>query len=346
MSEIRELLAAAQQAEIHRDFPEAIRLLRAAAEWYSTRDLEPRAQQMIRHAARLEGGPSEDFGFGDDLFEGAKGAATNGDSTARFEARGPSRAESGAQAWCSFCCRPGHEAGALVTGPTGSFICADCLEASATLLGEDEVDPPPTPVLSRPAPVVWLPAQKRALDRLVARRGRVVLVVGPQGSGKSALLGHLGVLARPPYTQLPQARLALDLPPRPTPEEERRLLAWLEAEAGRTMVIAAPGVLPAPPLVLSGDAGEEAVYDTRTLASVVDALSVTLLAEVDQVLSLEAPDAAALEPLAAALLGDRGAQLPAPALQALVRIAVDSGRGAHELAALVRRVPPGRYVER
>ncbi len=39
-----------------------------------------------------------------------------------------------AELWCSFCCRPQAEAGRLVGGPTGSFICASCVQKSLALL--------------------------------------------------------------------------------------------------------------------------------------------------------------------------------------------------------------------
>ena len=350
VSEIRNLLAAAQRAEVRGDLPEATRLLRQAAGWYSERALAARAEQMLRHAARLEGPktppPSDDFGFGDELDEtGARPAVSQPPSRApRIEQRGPTLADSQVEAWCSFCCGPSREVGALVTGPTGAFICRDCLEASAGLVGArvpDAANPPS----SRAAPEL-LPSQARALERLRRWSGQVALLVGPPASGRSTLLRHLGALTRPPYTQLPEHRLFIDLPPRLAAEEEARLLTWLEEAPGRSMVIGAPGQLPSPSLVLSSEQGDEPVYDTKALTSAIDAASERLLALVDQVVTLEAPDVPALEALAQGLLRARGVVLPEQALRRLVAIAVDSGRGAHEVAALARRIAPGRYTER
>jgi hypothetical protein len=55
MSEIRKTLAAAQRAETKGDMSEAKRLLRFAAEYYDERGMAARAQQMLRHAERLDG---------------------------------------------------------------------------------------------------------------------------------------------------------------------------------------------------------------------------------------------------------------------------------------------------
>ena len=362
MSEIRQLLAAAQQAELRGDLTEATRLLRKAASWYSDRALGARAETMMRHAARLEGrveplvlDRADDFGFGDELAEPGALATVRPASpvscspppaqVAMLDQRSPALADPRIDAWCSFCCRPAREAGALVTGPTGAFMCGRCLRTSAGLIGVPLSGS--APELGRgPTLDVLLPSQQRAVERLRQRQGRVVLVVGPPASGKSTLLGRLGSLARPPYTHLPEKRVIVDLPSRLVAEEEGRLLAWLEADAGRSLVIGACGRLPAPSLVLAGEQGAEPVYDTRALASAVDTVSEGLLSQVDQVVALEAPDAAALEVLARGLLEGRGVELPQSAIHRLVAIAVDSGRGAHEVAALARRISPGRYAER
>ncbi|MFN7134008.1 MAG: ClpX C4-type zinc finger protein, partial [Myxococcales bacterium] len=37
--------------------------------------------------------------------------------------------------WCSFCCRPKAEAGPMIAGPAGAFICRGCIAASARLSG-------------------------------------------------------------------------------------------------------------------------------------------------------------------------------------------------------------------
>jgi hypothetical protein len=95
--------------------------------------------------------------------------------------------------------------------------------------------------------------------------------------------------------------------------------------------------------VLKGEHGEEPVFDTPSLGQVVPQLSARVLEMVDTVLSLEAPDEPALESMGLALAEGRGVALPAEALRQLVSLAARSGRGAHELSALLARIPPGRY---
>jgi hypothetical protein len=68
------------------------------------------------------------------------------------------------------------------------------------------------------------------------------------------------------------------------------------------------------------------------------------LVRVDGVYVLSPPTPAELGQLARALLLDKGAVLNDVAIDALVALAVKSGRGVTELAALVSRVPAGRYA--
>lgn len=51
-----------------------------------------------------------------------------------LEPRGPALTAD-AHAWCSFCCRPSGETGALIESPTGAFVCASCLQEGMRLLG-------------------------------------------------------------------------------------------------------------------------------------------------------------------------------------------------------------------
>jgi hypothetical protein len=53
VSQIRQLLAAAQEAEVKGELQVAIRLLQEAARWYEARNLLPRAAQMLRQVERL-----------------------------------------------------------------------------------------------------------------------------------------------------------------------------------------------------------------------------------------------------------------------------------------------------
>src|SRR5258708_22838469 len=58
-SDVREYLRAAQAAEIRGDKASAAEILKAAADAFQKAGNDPRAQQMLRHVARLKGNPAE-----------------------------------------------------------------------------------------------------------------------------------------------------------------------------------------------------------------------------------------------------------------------------------------------
>ncbi|MEW6434183.1 MAG: ClpX C4-type zinc finger protein [Myxococcota bacterium] len=266
------------------------------------------------------------------------------------EQRGPSRADPAIDAWCSFCCRPKLEVGALIAGPAGAFICASCVRASTALLDGDAAPPPstpPSPPISAAAqapPKVSLPAQAAARARLERAQPKLALVIGPEGSGKSSLLRTLGPTVEPPLERLAGDLVVLDLTAPLSAADEARLLRWLDEHPQRRAILAARGAVPRPVLVLKGEHGDEPVFDTAALSESVTHLSPAGLARVDAVLPLAAPDRPALEALARALLELRGVSLAEEAVAQLVDIAEKAGRGAHELAALIARIPPGRYA--
>jgi hypothetical protein len=72
-------------------------------------------------------------------------------------------------------------------------------------------------------------------------------------------------------------------------------------------------------------------------------LSPKLLAKVDAVIPFELPKSDELAALAQAMADARGVSLPGAALVQLVTLAERSQRGAHELAVLIARIPPGKY---
>jgi len=353
-SEIRELLAAAQEAEVHGDTPRAVRLLHQAASWYRERELGPRAEQMLRHIDRLERRPGppepagdDGFGFGDELLDGPAPPARRRTELTIPE-RGPALADPALDAWCSFCCRPRGEVGPLVAGPAGAFICRGCIAAASAIAGGEGAPLPPVgpAPAQRPAVrvLVELPSQRRARERLEGRAPRVALVLGPEGAGKSAFLQSLGAPLRPPFERIEGDTLLVEVAAPLAADDEARLLGWLEEHPRRRAVLAVRGAAPKPVLVLQGERGEEPVYDTDSLRGAVSGLlSAALLAKVEAVLALEAPDEAALAGLAKALLAARETTLPEEALAQLVQLAARSGRGAHELAALLGRIPKGRW---
>ncbi len=134
MSDARQLLAEAQAAEVKGDKAEAIRLLRRAAEVYRDKQLGTKALKVLRHIRRLEGvdedaRPDEavEMPFETAVFEGPV-------SPRPMPERGPVLADPSLEAWCSFCCRPHTEVGRLVAAPTGTFICAACIQAATSML--------------------------------------------------------------------------------------------------------------------------------------------------------------------------------------------------------------------
>jgi hypothetical protein len=375
-SEIRQLLARAQEAEVRGERAEASRLLRDAAEYYRDRQMSARSLQMLRHARRVEGSLADDdaplTGFspqalidGTEAFDEPtalelaptpeiRAALDEAEETVSLDEqkvqRGPALADPAVDAWCSFCCRPRGEVGPLVSGPTHAFICSACVDAAGRLMGHAPTvvrapSPSSPPAFAAPAvPTAELPAQRRARERWLARRPRITLVLGPEGAGKSRLLEGLGQSFRAVPERHEGDTLLLDLSHPLSAEEEGRVLTWLEALPRRRAVLAARGDAPTPVLVLEGEEGPEPIYDTDALHRALGArLSPRLLSLVDAVFPLEAPDDVALAELAAGLLLARGAQVPAAVVARLVAHARRSGRGAHELTALISRVPAGQW---
>ena len=129
MSEIRRLLSDAQDAERRGKKDEASRLLRVAAAWYRDRQMLKKAAQMLRHARRVEGveedEPEAVFGF--EAPEDPPPDELPGEGRMLVEQRVPQLADPALDAWCSFCCRPKAEVGALVAGPAGAYVCQSCL---------------------------------------------------------------------------------------------------------------------------------------------------------------------------------------------------------------------------
>jgi hypothetical protein len=340
-SPIRELLADAQAAEVRGDKAEAARILRKAAALYRDANNHARALKMLRHARRLEG-LDEDDASQDGATEVAVSEALASPPRARrpkreLEERVAMLAPPALDAWCSFCCRPRAEVGTLVAGPAGAFICESCVGLSENLLTGAPPAPrapgPPRAELRNPK-FVETTASLRARKRLESRTGRVTLLVGPEGSGKSALLAALG----------DDLGLELvDLPGAVTPQREGELLTMLER--GARLAIAVRAEPPKPALVLTGADGEEPLYDTQGLvAALGHVLPHAILSSVDGVVVLAAMDVDALEALAVGLVATRGDLELSPAMvKQIAALAEKSGRGAHELVALIARVPKGQW---
>lgn len=315
MSEIRELLAAAQSAEGSGDLLTAIRHLTNAAEWYRSRALDPRAAQMERQVERLKarlserGAEDDGFGFGDGFAADARGLEVR---TARLD--------DGTSNWCSFCCRPATEVGRLVAGPAGSYICAACVVHGGVLLGQSTV-----PVARMADAPVLTSTQQRAAERLrVARCG---VLFGPSGSGKSTVISRL----------CGASVLVLDAA---TAADGARAQAFLSAGAERRVVLAVSAEAPPPAFVLQGPEGAALVHTSSSLRPHVgDAAPL-----IDVVVSLTAPGPDDLLALARAWLEAKGALVPDGVVERLVEVAMGGG-GLTELVALVARIPSGSWQQ-
>jgi hypothetical protein len=138
----RELLQSAQAAEREGDLARAGALLEQAARIYESTGHDARAAQMRRHVERLgsvaptgargvEEPPPAQPANGEP--EPSSGEPLPGVDRALFE-RTPTLADPSLEAWCSFCCRPSREVGALVAGPTQAYVCRGCVTLAVSLL--------------------------------------------------------------------------------------------------------------------------------------------------------------------------------------------------------------------
>lgn len=269
----------------------------------------------------------------------------------RIVERGPSLADPALDAWCSFCCRPRAEVGELVAGPAGAFICAGCSgESSGMLGGAPSAAPVAAP--SSPATLVGQEAAQALLERALSAPAARVLLLGPEGSGKSTWVRsqvHAGraVLgaADSPVAPRAGALLVFEDVDRLTPEVHAALASWLAANPACRVLLTARGEAPAPLLTLREGSLQLPVYGPEALAAATaGALPASLLQAVGPVVCLARPDAALLEAVARAWrLANPQVQLPEAALPVLARAAAASAGAGHSLAALLARVVPGQW---
>lgn len=135
-SDIRALLAEAQRLETTGDKPGAVVVLKQAATWYRERQQANQALKMLRHVRRLEGLPDEppEPGFLAPKLELPPEPPGPIPGEGReLPLRLPRLSPADEAAWCSFCCRPSAEVGRVVAAPTGTFICAGCVELARGL---------------------------------------------------------------------------------------------------------------------------------------------------------------------------------------------------------------------
>ncbi|WP_395805100.1 ClpX C4-type zinc finger protein [Archangium minus] len=274
-----------------------------------------------------------------------------------FIERGPTRADPSLEAWCSFCCRPRSEVGALVAGPAGAFICSSCIGESSALLGGVA---PVAPAVRR-APVSRSSVSFELVGQVTARerleRGletgvRRMLLLGPEGSGKSTWIRELveqgrGVLvSSDSLDRAPaDAVLLVEDVDRLSPAEQSALGVFLTRYPERTVLMTSRGGAVDSGPVLVSDSGRLFVPTTAALSEAVGgALPVALLEQVQLLVSLEAPGIEDLVEIARRRLASReDCRLSDEALTALATEAARSSRSGHELQALLARVPPGTW---
>ncbi|HEX5750324.1 MAG TPA: ClpX C4-type zinc finger protein [Archangium sp.] len=427
---VRDVIRAAQAAELGGDKPRAIELLRLAADLCRRSGNKPRAEQLLRYALRLDPSRKEleeelrvlereeppppppapeddDSGPAPGVFvleedtssslqEALREAELSMDRRTRpvalavevmrsavssvpvpgkeetvpapapvpnplpegegaFIERGPTRADPTLDAWCSFCCRPRSEVGALVAGPAGAFICSGCIGESGALLGGVA----PAARVKAPAPqrpvsveLVGQAQAREALEHGLEAGVRHVLLLGPQGSGKSTWMRALveqgrGVLVTPDsFDRAPvDSVLLVEDVDRIPPAEQASLSAFLARHPASTVVMTARGGPVGSGLALVSDSGRVSVPTTPALfEAVAGSLPLDLLEQVQLLVTLTAPTVEDLIEIARRQLASRGdLQLSNEVLTALATEAARSSRSGHELRALLARVPPGSW---
>lgn len=216
----------------------------------------------------------------------------------------------------------------------------------------------------RPATSFALPfsgqrAAVRQVEAALRRGARVVLLMGPEGSGKSAYLAELeargigtrvGTLRRnPPGADARSATVLLvDDFASFSAEERATFAARVAADESLSVILSVRGDAPTDGVTLLSDDGPLVVHSTRSLLSgaLQDLFPPTLVELIDAVAVFEPLSVADLRLLAQRFAERRASDLDLSedVLDALVELAAKSGRGGRELEALIRRIPPGSWT--
>ena len=246
----RELLQSAQAAEREGDLARAGALLEQAARIYESTGHDARAAQMRRHVERLGSAATA----GARIVEEPPGSRGNGEGETPgpeplpgverplFE-RNPTLADPTLEAWCSFCCRPSREVGALVSGPSHAYVCRACVELAASLLDGEDRRGLEGPLATAGGTEVGLPTTRRlrAFDS-----ARVTPVPGPSPTGGGAALPPEDSAPTPEHEGVPPAAPGTpargSAHPLPTQAEAvTRIEGALAAGHARVLLVGAAG---------------------------------------------------------------------------------------------------------
>lgn len=377
MEDAREYIREAQTAEIQGDKAQAIELLRKAADLYQREGKAMRAAQMLRHAQRLGGDETEDLESSPPMPDlaaakvyhlpdspasvpaspPAPSADLEGATLRKLVERGPTLALPALRAWCSFCCRPSDEVGAVIAGPAGAFICRSCLDESNRLLTTQLVPSPP-PLEPKPAAktdrrfkLVGQGSARKLVETAMRSEIRLGMIIGPEGTGKTEFLNHLeasglGVRLEPAdlLRGFPDGRLFVDSAERLDLRMQERVLSSLD-QPKRQVFLACRGRVPKIKLALKSASEELPLYGTSALAKAIDGeLGAELLERVEVVAVFKVLGIEELLQITRNMIAEREKlRLPEKAILALAKSAATSGRAGHELQALIRRIPPGAW---
>ncbi|HLT28768.1 MAG TPA: hypothetical protein VK013_01910 [Myxococcaceae bacterium] len=375
--DIRSLIRAAQEAEGRREPLEAAGHLQRAAERLERSGRPARAIQLLRHAVRLSG----DVGLSRHLEALEREVAAAGppqpsqsegrvfeldveDADGELPFRPPPgtpgalnpRAGApmavGRGAAPNGTLRPGTQAPGLQKVPSPLTLVGS---GPAAPTGP-QVEAPPARTYRSDAGVGGLLLAHHVpvlgqVEVALAEGMRVVLLLGPQGSGRSTCLSALtarlgGVIVGPPFAVgFPPADLLLI-------DDAHRLeaSAWgeleraLRARPKMRLVLAAPRVeasSAAPSLFATTGAGEVPLWTTAEILTASPQLPPPLAGRVERVVEVSLPLPAQLERLARELLTTHRPDLADPGAVAavLVEQTLNAPRGLHELISLVHRLP-------
>ena len=275
----------------------------------------------------------------------------------RLIERGPTRADPALDAWCSFCCRPRGEVGDLVAGPAGAFICKGCLGESQGLLGD--VVPPPvrkpveSPEATASVEMVGHDEVRILLERTLQAGARCLLLVGPEGCGKSIFFQALERRGQGVLTTVESLETASGMEPllledvdRLTPGAQAALVAFIASHPERAVVMSARGAVSSLGLWVRGEGGSLPVPTTAGLTEAVQgSIPVALLERVQVLLPVRRPTVPELVEVARRSLALRRpvVSLSEEVLGAFAAEAVRSPRAGHELRALLSRVYAGTW---